>query len=115
MLKFAIPLKDGKAADSLAGAREIALVTVKDRQITNYETIPTPPELVAIPGWLEGLGVTQVLAGSLGPGAQALLGRKNIEALSGVPPETPERLVEMYLNGALPHGAPPTCPSCAPG
>ena len=56
--------------------------------------MPTPPhEPGGIPEWLDDLGVTHVIAGTLGEKAQKLLTHKGIEVIAGAPLEAPEDLV----------------------
>ncbi|OGP72396.1 MAG: hypothetical protein A2Z73_03585 [Deltaproteobacteria bacterium RBG_13_60_28] len=103
VLKFALPVDDGKLAAKFGQAKNFALFTVKDGAVVDQETIPTPPhEPVAIPEWLEDLGVTHVIAGGLGEKAQGLLTHKGIQVITGDPQETPENLVQTYLKNNPP-------------
>ncbi len=98
VLKFALPLDDGKLAAKFGQAQHFALLTVKGGAIVDQETIPTPPhEPGGIPEVLDDLGVTHVIAAGLGEKAQALLTHKGIQVIPGNPQETPETLVQKYL------------------
>jgi len=98
VLKFALPVDDGKLAAKFGQAKHFALLTVKDGAIVDQETIPTPPhEPGGIPEWLEDLGVTHVIAAGLGEKAQGLIQHKDIQVIPGDAQETPENLVQTYL------------------
>ncbi|MEW6658080.1 MAG: iron-sulfur cluster carrier protein MrpORP [Thermodesulfobacteriota bacterium] len=109
VLKFALPLADGKLAAKFGQARQFALFTVKDGAITDQETIPTPPhEPGGIPEILDDLGVTHVIAAGLGEKAQGLLQHKGIQVITGNSQESPENLVAKYLKDN-----PTPAPQCA--
>jgi predicted Fe-Mo cluster-binding NifX family protein len=75
---------------------------VKDGAVGPKDLVPSPPhEPGGIPEWLDDLGVTHVIAGTLGDKAQALLTKKGIEVIAGAPLETPETLVAQYLAKTL--------------
>jgi predicted Fe-Mo cluster-binding NifX family protein len=98
VLKFALPLDDGKLAAKFGQAQHFGLFTVKDGAIVDRETIPTPPhEPGGIPEILDDLGVTHVIAAGLGDKAQGLIQHKGIQVIPGNPQETPETLVQNYL------------------
>ena len=102
VLKFALPVEDGKLSDKFGHASHFAVFTVKEGAVGPKELIPSPPhEPGGLPVWLDGLGVTHVIAGSLGEKAQGLLAHKSIEVIAGAPLEAPEALVEKYLAKTL--------------
>ncbi|HZE20753.1 MAG TPA: P-loop NTPase, partial [Desulfobaccales bacterium] len=102
VLKFALPVDDGKLSDKFGQASHFAFFTVKDGAVGPKDLVPSPPhEPGGIPEWLDELGVTHVIAGSLGEKAQALLTQKGIEVIAGAPVEAPEALVEKYLKQTL--------------
>jgi len=102
VLTFAIPVDDGKLSDKFGQAAQFAIIKVKDGTVGAKELRPRPVhEPGGLPEWLDDLGVTHVIAGSLGEKAQALLTRKGMEVIAGAPLEAPETLVEKYLNKTL--------------
>jgi ATP-binding protein involved in chromosome partitioning len=102
VLKFALPVEDGKLSDKFGQASHFAFFTVKDGVMAPKDLVPSPPhEPGGIPQWLDELGVTHVIAGTLGEKAQALLTKKGIEVIVGAPLEAPEVLVEKYLQKTL--------------
>jgi predicted Fe-Mo cluster-binding NifX family protein len=102
VLKFALPVDNGKLSDKFGHASHFAIFQVKDGSVGPKELVSTPPhEPGGIPEWLDDLGVTHVIAGALGEKAQGLLTKKGIEVVAGAPLEAPEELVEKYLNKTL--------------
>jgi predicted Fe-Mo cluster-binding NifX family protein len=98
VLKFALPVEDGKLSDKFGHASHFAFFTVKDGVVAPKDLVPSPGhEPGGIPQWLDENGVTHVIAGTLGEKAQALLTKKGIEVFAGATLETPEALVEKYL------------------
>jgi ATP-binding protein involved in chromosome partitioning len=102
VLKFAIPVEKGKLSDKFGQALQFAIIKVKDGAVGETEIYPAPAhEPGGIPEWLDELGVTHVIAGTLGEKAQGLLTHKGIEVTAGAPVETPEELVQKYLQKNL--------------
>ena len=102
VLKFALPVDDGKLSDRFGHASHFAIIRVQDGKVGPQELVPTPPhEPGGLPEWLDEQGITHVIAGTLGDKAQTLLSRKGIEVIAGAPLEAPQVLVEQYLNKTL--------------
>jgi len=102
VMKFALPVEDGRLSDKFGHASHFAVFTVKNGAVSPKELIPNPlHEPGGLPEWLDDLGVTHVIAGTLGDKAQALLTKKGIEVIAGAPLEAPEALVEKYLQQTL--------------
>ena len=104
-MNFAIPLADGKLTAHFGHCQEFALIEVKDNQITNKQIlVPPPHEPGVLPKWLNEQGANVVIAGGMGQRAIALLNEVGIKVLTGAPVETPESLVERFLNSTLETG-----------
>jgi ATP-binding protein involved in chromosome partitioning len=102
VLKFALPVDDGKLSDKFGHATHFAIFQVKNGNVGPKELVPAPThEPGGIPEWLDEMGITHVIAGNLGEKAQALLTKKGIEVIAGAPLEAPETLVNQYLQHAL--------------
>jgi ATP-binding protein involved in chromosome partitioning len=117
VMKFALPVDDGRLSEKFGQAAQFAIIKVKDGVLEPKELRPAPPhEPGGLPEWLEDLGVTHVIAGSLGDKAQKLLTHKGMEVIAGAPLEAPEVLVEKYLNQTLttnPASHPGGCSQCS--
>jgi Mrp family chromosome partitioning ATPase/predicted Fe-Mo cluster-binding NifX family protein len=98
VLKFAVPVTDGRLAAKISEAQQIALLRVKDGALVDQDLHPAPlPGTGGLPEWLEDQGITHLIAAGLTDKAQRLLAHKDIEVIAGTPQETPEELVRQYL------------------
>ncbi|MBM4294116.1 MAG: hypothetical protein FJ126_04330 [Deltaproteobacteria bacterium] len=100
VMKFAVPLEDGKMAAKLANAQHFAILTVKNGAIADQQMMPRPAHGFGdFLEWLDDLEVTHLIAADLSDKASELLKRKDIQALPGDPQTPPEELVARYLEG----------------
>ncbi len=67
--------------------------------------VPPEPEPCGWAAWLGAQGVTHLLAGGMGRGAQQRMAEAGILVTVGVAPAAPAELVRAYLAGALAAGA----------
>ena len=110
VLKFALPLEDGKLSARFPKAQNFALITVKDGVVADQQVLPPPhPDVGGTLEWLEDLDVTHVIAAGLGEKAQGLIRHKGIEVIPGAPQEAPEALVAKYLQEAQAAGGSKQC------
>jgi predicted Fe-Mo cluster-binding NifX family protein len=106
MMKFAIPLAEGKLTAHFGHCQEFALIDVDEKEITKKEIIiPPPHEPGVLPRWLGDLGANVVIAGGMGQRAIGLFQENNIKVITGAPAQEPESLVTSYLNGTLVSGS----------
>lgn len=101
-MRFAIPLAEGKLTAHFGHCKEFAIVDADQGGIAKKEIlIPPPHEPGVLPKWLHDLGADVVIAGGMGVRAQQLFQDNGIAVVTGAPVETPEALVEGYLNQSL--------------
>jgi len=106
MMKFAIPLANGRLTAHFGHCQELALINVENNQIINNEFfLPPPHEPGVLPNWLNDLGTDVVIAGGMGQRAVDLLKEKGIKVITGAPEIEPETLVTKYLDNTLMTGA----------
>lgn len=106
-MRIAIPLAQGKLSLHFGHCDEFAIIEVDsdERKITNKETFTAPPqEPGALPKWLSGIQVNLIIAGGIGKRAQMLFEQYGIEVLVGAQVDTPEQVIESYLDGTLQRG-----------
>jgi predicted Fe-Mo cluster-binding NifX family protein len=80
-------------------------VDTAGRQIlTTRQLTPPPHEPGVLPRWLHEQGVNLVIAGGMGRRAQDLFAGNGIEVVVGAPSESPESVVQTYIDGRLQPG-----------
>jgi len=105
-MKFAIPLAQGVLCAHFGHSEQFAIVDTEDGQIRRKDLLTPPPhEPGVLPRWLQELGVKVVIAGGMGRRAQDIFSQRGIEVVVGAPSETPEALIQNYLQGTLVTGA----------
>jgi predicted Fe-Mo cluster-binding NifX family protein len=109
-VKIAIPLASGRLAMHFGHCEQFALVDVDEaarqhRDTTLLEAPPHEPGL--LPGWLHERGANVIIAGGMGQRAQRLFAEKGIRVVYGIPSDTPETIVEVFLNGTIVSGENP--------
>ena len=105
-MKFAIPLAQGVLCVHFGHSEQFAIVDTEDGQIRGTELVNPPPhEPGVLPRWLQELGVKVVIAGGMGRRAQDHFNQKGIKVVVGASSDTPESLIQNYLEGTLITGA----------
>ena len=99
---FAVPKIDGKLCSHFGHCESFAIVAVENNKIIS-ETFVTPPahHPGSYPNFLAEMGVNTIISGGMGPKAQDIFARNNIEVYLGVNSEGPKKLVEDYLDSKL--------------
>lgn len=106
-MKIAIPLADGRLATHFGHCEQFALVDLDEttREHRSTTVLAAPPHQPGLlPRWLHEQGAEVVLAGGMGQRAQQLFAEKGIRVLYGVPSDTPERIVQAFLDGTIVSG-----------
>jgi len=106
-MKIAIPLAEGRLCMHFGHCEQFAIIDAEaeEKKITNTTMLTPPPhEPGLLPRWLKEMGADVIIAGGMGQRAQQLFTQSGITVLVGAPAETPEILVEAYLNNSLQTG-----------
>jgi len=106
-MKIAIPLTNGIISAHFGHCEQFAIIDVDmDKKEIKSSGLVTPPahEPGLLPRWLSELSVELVIAGGMGQRAQMLFQENNIDLIVGVTDNTPQELVEKYLNNQLESG-----------
>jgi len=102
---IAVPVQGRQFTDHFGHCEEFAIFETNGYQVTGIEyTEPPVHQPGAYPRFLAQKGVSAIIAGGMGMKAQDIFAASNIEVVMGVNPDTPEKLVELYLNGQLDFG-----------
>lgn len=106
-MKIAIPTAGGLLCMHFGHCEQFALVDVDEAagKPTNTTLVTPPPhEPGLLPRWLHEQGAAVIIAGGMGQRAQQLFAQAGVKVVVGAPAETPENLVNAYLNGTLVSG-----------
>ncbi len=106
-MKIAIPVTDGRLSSHFGHCEQFAIfdVDLDRKKITGQESlVPPPHEPGILPQWLSGFNVDLVIAGGMGQRAQQLFEQNNIELIVGAIDNSPQELVEQYMNNQLQSG-----------
>ena len=110
---IAIPTDEGVLSGHFGRASSFTLFTgdPSTQRLSQPRTLTPPPhEHGSIPRWLAALGVTHVLAGHIGEGAQTRLTAAGMVLHPGVESRPPLELARALLEGRLPSEG--CCGSC---
>jgi predicted Fe-Mo cluster-binding NifX family protein len=103
-MKIAISTDQGHASAHFGRCTSYTIVEIKEGQILNQEEIPNPGHQPGfLPQYLSDMGVNCIIAGGMGPRAQALFGQKNIETIIGIQGPVDE-VIEKFINQELETG-----------
>jgi len=103
-IRIAVPAADGRLCMHFGHCQVFVFVDI-DRKSGRIlgETTQTPPphEPGRLPAWIHEHGAHLVIAGGMGSRAKSLFESQGIEVITGAPAQTPRKLVESYISGAL--------------
>ncbi|NLZ60854.1 MAG: ATPase [Lentisphaerae bacterium] len=106
-LKIAIPLADGQLCMHFGHCAQFAILEADPDTksiLSRVDKTPPPHEPGVLPAWLSKEGVKLVIAGGMGQRAQQLFQQQGVEVLVGAAAQSPESLVQAYLDGSLKGG-----------
>ncbi len=104
MLRYAVPVSEGKVATHFGHCQHFALIDVDEarKEVVRKELIPSPGhEPGLLPVWLAEQGVSVVVASGMGSRAQQLFSQNRIKVAINALGTDPEELVLDYLKGRL--------------
>lgn len=106
-MKIAIPVANGLLNLHFGHCKAFAIMEVDSdtKQISARTNIDAPPhEPGVLPRWLGERDVDLVITGGMGQQAKTLFAQQSIDVIVGAPADTPENLVQSYLDGSLVSG-----------
>lgn len=106
-MKIAIPVADGQLCMHFGHCTQFAILEADlsaKRILSRTDKTPPPHTPGVLPDWLSKEDVKLVIAGGMGRRAQQLFQELGVDVLVGAPAQSPEALVEAYLNGSLSSG-----------
>jgi len=105
-MKIAIPVSNNELSPHFGHCHAFAVFTVENKQVVASEIV-TPPnhEHGSHPLFLQSLACDVVISGGMGKHAHEMLQSMNIQVFQGETSQSPEELVNLYLNGKLQAGS----------
>jgi len=110
-MRIAIPVANGALCMHFGHCEQFAIidVDVENKSILKRDFVTPPPhEPGLLPRWLAERGATCIIAGGMGGRAQDLFTQNNIRVVTGAPADSPDKIVEAFLDNKLVTG-PNTC------
>ena len=107
-MKIAIPLAAGKLSLHFGHCEKFVFIEAdpETKKITDRtEAEPPPHEPGVLPRWLAEQQTNLIIAGGMGQRAQDLFQSQGIQVITGAAADTPENLVQSFLEGTLQTGA----------
>lgn len=103
-MKIAISTDQGQVSAHFGRCPSYTILEIKEAQIQKQEEIPNPGHQPGfLPQYLSEMGVSCIIAGGMGPRAQALFSQKNIETIIGVQGSI-EEVIKKIINQELESG-----------
>ena len=103
--RIAIPTADGVLYPHFGKAPQVTVFDIEDNKIIDKQVLTSPEHAHgAMPRFLQGLDVTDVLCGGLGAGAVKLLNEMNINIHGGAPAIAVDDVLKKYLDGTIVYG-----------
>ncbi len=97
-----VPVSKGVLSSHFGHCEQFYFAVVKENRITeSYLKTPPEHEPELYPRWVQEQGGTLVIAGGIGQKATALLAQNNIKTIAGASIDSPQKVVENFLNGTL--------------
>lgn len=104
-MKIAIPTAEGRLFPHFGKAPQVTVFDVEAKTVKNKEVLTAPEHAHgAMPRFLQGLGVTDVICGGLGAGAVNILNEMGISIHGGAPAKEVDKVLDEYLSGTLVYG-----------
>lgn len=102
MKKVAIPLQGEKLSAHFGHCEQFLIVEMDDEKVQG-ESRHTPPQHApgVYPRWLAGMGVHEIIAGSMGQKATALFNQNKIQVHLGVPEAHYQQIITDYMENAM--------------
>ena len=103
-VRIALPVINGRLCAHFGHSESFALLDVDEQEktIKHSTQVPSPGHQPGVlPQWLHEQGANIIITGGMGSRAKAMFESQGISVIIGVPEDTPERLVQSYLEGSL--------------
>ena len=102
MKRIAIPIFNDQLSEYFGECSYYEIFEI-EKKVWNKKLVELPMGIAVtdIPGWLEKIGITDVIAYKVDRKIISLFASKKVNLFIGIPLQHPEKLIEDYLNGTL--------------
>ncbi|HPF51276.1 MAG TPA: NifB/NifX family molybdenum-iron cluster-binding protein [Draconibacterium sp.] len=102
MKRVAIPIVDDKLSENFGGCNFYEIFEIEDGQVNKSSVeVPTVEAVDELPLWLQQRGITDVIVYRIKKEIISLFASRKINLFVGIHRDTPEKLIEDYLQGKL--------------
>jgi len=102
---FAVPTTNGELTQHFGHCEKFAIIETDNDKIVKEEYVVPPLHQPGVyPKYLADWGVHVIIAGGMGQKAQELFAMNNIEVYLGIAEDSPQKLVQYYLDEQLQAG-----------
>ena len=102
MKRVAIPVVNKRLSEYFGECNHYEIFEI-DKKMSRKKTaqMPSGIALNELPGWLENQGITDVIAYKVNREIITLFASKKVNLFIGIPIDSPENLINDYMNGKL--------------
>jgi hypothetical protein len=102
MKRVAIPVTNNQLSEFFGGCNHYEIFEIDKKVLRSYELrVPAETSIPDIPGWLEKQGVTDIIAFKVNKNIISRFASRKVNLFVGVPVETPQKLIDEYMQGKL--------------
>lgn len=102
MKRIAIPVIDGKLSEYFGQCKHYKIFEIKRTQVTsNLVKAPKDKEISLMPLWISDQGITDIVTYKIDGRIMALFANYKISLYVGIKCESPDEIIQTYLNGKL--------------
>lgn len=102
---IAIPTAGGSLFPHFGKAPQVTVFDIEGNSIKGKQVLTAPEHAHgAMPRFLQGLGVTDVICGGLGAGAVNMLNEMGIDIHGGAPSISVDEVIKLFLDGTIVYG-----------
>lgn len=100
--KVAIPVVNDLLSEYFGSCSHYEIFEVDGKIVARYQTgFPEDLSVFELPEWLEKAGITDIITFRINPEIINLFASKKVNLFVGIPLNSPQKLMEDYLQGKL--------------
>lgn len=100
--RIAIPIMNGKLSQFFGECSHYEIFEIDGKTVKRNEAnFPDGTGVAELPAWLDEKGITDVITFKVNPKIINLFASKKVNLFVGVSVDSPEKLIEDYLQGKL--------------